>query len=58
MLLIQETSGATLDSVLHNLPHDTGAIIVYLLVIAFIGFIWYGSRKPPIVDEAREQSGD
>ena len=63
MLLIQEAtttgeSGLTLEAILRNLPHDIGAIVVYVLMIAFIGFIWYGSRRPPVVDEARNESGD
>ncbi|MHB1169110.1 MAG: hypothetical protein ACYC28_07500 [Longimicrobiales bacterium] len=63
MLLIQEAtttdgSGLTLDAIVRNLPHDVGAIVVYVLMIAFIGFIWYGSRKPPVVDEAPNESGD
>ncbi len=58
MLLIQETpgSGVTLEAILSNLPHDAGAIVVYILMIAFVGFIWYGSRKSPAIDEGRDES--
>ncbi len=60
MLLIQESGdgGLTLDSVLRNLPHDAGAIVVYVLLLAFIGFIWYGSRNPPAIDETGDEPGD
>ncbi|HEU5210950.1 MAG TPA: hypothetical protein VFU06_16260 [Longimicrobiales bacterium] len=60
MLLIQDTTdgGLTFEAVIRNLPHDAGAIVVYVLMLAFIGFIWYGSRKPPAIDEARDETGD
>jgi len=58
MLLIQDSNepGLTLEGVISNLPHDAGAIVVYVLMIAFIGFIWYGSRRPPAVEEAGDET--
>lgn len=60
MLLIQDPtgSGLTFEAVIRNLPHDVGAIVVYVLMFAFIGFIWYGSRKPPAIDARDESTGD
>jgi hypothetical protein len=58
MLLIQDTTGGgrSLEAIIRNRPRDAGAVVVYVLMIAFIGFIWYGSRKPPTVDEARDDT--
>lgn len=28
-----------------DIPRDTGAIIVYLLLAVFMAFVWYGSVK-------------
>lgn len=50
----------TLQEVLADIPHDAGAVIVFLLLGAFVGFVWYGSRSgaspsaPSPVDGARE----
>lgn len=35
----------SLGEVLSDIPHDTGAIVVYVLMTLFIGLIWSGSRK-------------
>lgn len=40
-----QDDGLTFGDVLRNLPHDAGALVVYGLVIAFVGFIWHGSRQ-------------
>lgn len=58
MLLIQDSNGPglSLEGVIRNLPHDAGAVVVYVLMIAFIGFIWYGSRKPPVIDDAADET--
>ncbi|CAN5654464.1 hypothetical protein BH23GEM10_BH23GEM10_00540 [soil metagenome] len=37
--------GLTLSEVVQNLPHDAAAIVVYVLIISFGAFIWYGSRQ-------------
>lgn len=49
MTLVQETAsgGLTLQRVLQDIPHDAGAIVIYVLMAAFVGFIWYGSRSKP-----------
>jgi hypothetical protein len=41
---IAAQSGLTIGEVIRDVPHDTGALIVYLMVAAFIAFIWLGSR--------------
>ena len=30
---------------LSDIPHDAGAVVVYLLIGGFIFFIWKGNRK-------------
>jgi hypothetical protein len=35
----------TLAEVIGDLPHDAGAILVYVLLALFIGSIWHGSRR-------------
>lgn len=47
MFLVQEAvdDGLTFAEVLQDIPHDAGAIVVYVLILTFIGFIWYGSRR-------------
>jgi hypothetical protein len=30
---------------LSDIPHDAGAVVVYLLIGAFVYFIWQGNRK-------------
>ncbi len=39
--------GLTMGEMLQDIPHDAGAIVVYALLLAFVGFIWYGSRGRP-----------
>jgi hypothetical protein len=34
----------TFAKVLADIPHDTAALVVYLVLAAFLGFIWHGSR--------------
>ncbi len=34
----------TLKDIVTDIPHDAAAVVVYLLLALFIGFIWYGSR--------------
>ncbi len=36
--------GLTLGRILSDIPHDTAAIIVYVMIAVFAGFIWAGSR--------------
>lgn len=35
----------SLAEVLADIPHDTGAIVVYLLLALFVGMTWAGSRN-------------
>ena len=37
--------GLTLSEVLADIPHDLPAMVVYVLIAAFVGFIWWGSRR-------------
>ncbi|CAN5439331.1 hypothetical protein BH24GEM3_BH24GEM3_18710 [soil metagenome] len=34
----------TSEEIVTDIPHDAAAVVVYLLLALFIGFIWYGSR--------------
>ena len=47
MTIVQEAAegGLTLERVLRDIPHDAGAMIIYVLIALFIGFIWYGNRQ-------------
>lgn len=36
----------TLHEVLADVPHDAGAIVVYLMMALFVGFIWLGRSRP------------
>jgi hypothetical protein len=45
MTAISQDDGLTFGEVLANLPHDAAAIVIYVLVALFIGFIWHGSRN-------------
>lgn len=57
MVMIQtpDEPGLTLSGIVRNLPHDAAAIVVYVLLIAFVAFIWYGSRKPTPQAGQREE---
>lgn len=37
-----------LMDIVRTIPHDAGAFVVYLLVGAFLAFIWHGSRQKPL----------
>ena len=62
MLMIQETAdeGLTFGEMLRDIPHDAGAIVVYVLMLSVVGFIWYGSRSKaaPPGPEARNDEGN
>ena len=49
MTIVQEAAegGLTLERVLSDIPHDAGAMVIYVLIALFIGFIWYGNRAKP-----------
>ena len=40
-----QSDGLTMDEVIRGIPHDGPAIVVYLMLIVFVGFIWAGSRR-------------
>jgi hypothetical protein len=40
-----QSEGLTLREVVSGIPHDGPAIVVYAMLIVFVGFIWMGSRK-------------
>lgn len=42
-MMIQD-NGLTLREVISDIPHDGPAMIVYVLIAIFVGFIWWGSR--------------
>ncbi len=46
----------TLEEVLTDIPHDFAALIVYLLLGLFVGFIWYGSRFPSKPGSTKEDA--
>jgi hypothetical protein len=35
----------TLKEIIAGIPHDVGALIAYSVLVAFVSFIWYGSRS-------------
>lgn len=37
----------TLREVLADLPHDAGAVVVYLMIALFVGLVWLGGRNRP-----------
>lgn len=56
MTIVQEAAqgGLTLERVLNDIPHDAGAIVIYVLLAVFIGFIWYGNRHKSKSGDATE----
>jgi hypothetical protein len=40
----------TFKGVIAEIPHDAGALIAYLLLLAFVAFIWIGSRAKPAAE--------
>lgn len=44
-MMLLAFSGLTVREVLADIPHDTAAVIVYVLVALFVGLTWYGSRN-------------
>ena len=42
MIMLMDLS---LRDILTDIPHDTSSILVYLMIVLFIGFIWYGNKK-------------
>jgi hypothetical protein len=42
-----QASTLSLGRVVRALPHDAAAIVGYVLIGAFVWFVWQGSRKRP-----------
>ncbi|MEX1182533.1 MAG: hypothetical protein WEF86_04810 [Gemmatimonadota bacterium] len=40
-----QSDGLSVREVFQNIPHDAAGLIVYVLIAAFVGFIWHGSRS-------------
>lgn len=40
-----QSEGMTFGEVIRGIPHDGPAVVVYVMLIAFVGFIWLGSRR-------------
>ena len=52
-LRLQDDGGLTLREIVQNIPHDAAAVVVYVLIAVFAGFIWMGTRgqgNPPPTD--------
>ena len=47
VLYIVQSEGLTFGGVLHGVPHDMSALIVYILVGLFIAMIVLGNRRKP-----------
>jgi hypothetical protein len=43
-LLLQDR-GLTLSEVVHDIPHDGAAVVVYVLVLGSIGLLWWANRR-------------
>lgn len=40
-----QSDGLTLERIISGIPHDGPAIVIYVMLVAFVGFIWMGSRR-------------
>jgi hypothetical protein len=45
--IVLQESGLTFHQVLAGIPHDAPAFVGYALVVAFLYFVWRGSRNRP-----------
>lgn len=45
MTTVAQSDGLTLDEIIRGIPHDGPAIVIYVMLLAFVGFIWMGSRR-------------
>lgn len=41
----QESGAPWWKLLLSDIPHDAGAVVVYVLIAGFVYFIWKGNRK-------------
>lgn len=44
-LLVQDEGGLDVGRILSDIPHDGPALVVYVLILGFVGSIWLGSRN-------------
>jgi len=47
LALFTRSSALNLSGIIHNLPHDAAALVGYVLIAAFLWFVWQGNRKRP-----------
>jgi hypothetical protein len=40
-----QSEGLTFGEVIRGIPHDGPALVVYAMLVGFVGFIWLGSRR-------------
>jgi hypothetical protein len=45
--LLQDSDGLTFAELVRDIPHDLPAIIVYVMIGAFIFVIWRANRRRP-----------
>jgi hypothetical protein len=45
--LLQDSDALTFGEVIRDIPHDLPAIVVYLMIGAFIYAIWRANRRRP-----------
>lgn len=44
-IAVLQDDGLTFREVIQNIPHDGPAVVIYLMLALFAGFIWWGSRN-------------
>ncbi len=40
-----QDSGSSMSRIIRSIPHDAAAVLIYVLMAAFVGLIIIGSRK-------------
>jgi hypothetical protein len=40
-----QSDGVSIGEVLGSIPHDVPALVIYAMLLGFVGFVWMGSRK-------------
>ncbi len=48
LLMALQFGGLTLGDILTDIPHDAGAVLVFLLVGGLTFLVWFGSRRDVI----------
>lgn len=44
-IMLQAEDGLTLRGLISDIPHDAGAIVVYVMLLGFGWLIWRANRK-------------